>query len=116
LRHSVCTVTNFSAAEKERGVKFCTPVQLLSGQVFSHFGGLLLVGSHGGGITFRDVCGHMIQLAAGGEAPWGFGIGCRGSLGQSELGAAALRKAVWWDLRFASLLMHLFLCCLLLLC
>jgi len=81
LRHSVCTVTNFSAAEKERGVKFCTPVQLLSGQVFSHFGGLLLVGSHGGGITFRDVCGHMIQLAAGGEAPWGFGIGCRGSLG-----------------------------------
>jgi len=27
---------------------------------------------------------------------------------QSELGAAALLKAVWWDLRLASLLTHLF--------
>jgi len=27
---------------------------------------------------------------------------------QSELGTAALRKAVWWDLRLASLLMHMF--------
>jgi len=27
---------------------------------------------------------------------------------QSELGAAALHKAVWWDLRHASLLTHLF--------
>jgi len=27
---------------------------------------------------------------------------------QSELGAAALCKAVWWDLRLASLLTHLF--------
>jgi len=32
---------------------------------------------------------------------------CRGSVGQSELGAAALLKAVWWDLRLASLLTHL---------
>jgi len=29
---------------------------------------------------------------------------------QSELGAAALLKAVWWDLRLASLLTHLFVC------
>jgi len=28
--------------------------------------------------------------------------------GQSELGAAVLLKAVWWDLRLAGLLMHLF--------
>jgi len=28
---------------------------------------------------------------------------------QSEYGAAALLKAVWWDLRLASLLMHFFL-------
>ena len=34
----------------------------------------------------------------------------RGSAGQSELGAAASRKAVWWDLRLASLLTHLFRC------
>jgi len=43
-----------------------------------------------------------------GEVWWGFGVG-RGSVGQSELGAAALLKAVWWDLRLASLLTHLFL-------
>jgi len=30
---------DFSAAEKERDMKFCIRVQLLSGQVFSHFGG-----------------------------------------------------------------------------
>ena len=48
---SFCTVTDFSAAEKDRGVKFCTRVGLLSGQVFSRFGELSLAGSHGGGIT-----------------------------------------------------------------
>jgi len=41
---------------------------------------------------------------------------CGGSVRHCELWAAALRKAVWWDMRLASLLMHLFLCCLLLLC
>jgi len=35
-----CTVTDYSAAEKDRGVKFCTRVRLLSGQVFSLFGEL----------------------------------------------------------------------------
>jgi len=29
--------------------------------------------------------------------------------GQSELGTAALLTAVWWDLRLASLLTHLFI-------
>jgi len=33
----------------------------------------------------------------------------RGSPGHSELGASALLKAEWWDLRLASLLTHLFL-------
>jgi len=42
----------FSVVEKDRGVKFCVRVGLLSRQVFSHFGELWLVGSHGGGITF----------------------------------------------------------------
>jgi len=32
----------------------------------------------------------------------------QGSAEQSGLGAAALRKAAWWDLRLASLLTHLF--------
>jgi len=42
-----------------------------------------------------------------GEALCGFAIGCRGSVGQLEWGVAALLKAVWWDLRLASLLTHL---------
>ena len=29
-------------------------------------------------------------------------------MGQSELGSVALLKAVWWDLRLAGLLTHLF--------
>jgi len=54
LCHFVCrpTVTDFSAAEKDRTVKVCMHVGLLSGQVFSLFGELRLAGSHeGGGIT-----------------------------------------------------------------
>ena len=43
----VCTVTDFSVAEKARGVKFCTHVGLLSRQVFSPFGEDWLAGSHG---------------------------------------------------------------------
>jgi len=46
----VCTVTDFSVAEKDRGVKFCVRVRLLSRLILSHFGDLWLVGSHGGGI------------------------------------------------------------------
>jgi len=78
-----CTVTDFSAAEKDRVVKFFTNVRLLSGQVFSHSGELWLAWSHGGGITSGM---SYIQIA----------------LGQSELGVAVSRKAVWWDLRLAS--------------
>jgi len=47
----VYCVTDFSAAEKVRVVKFCMDVGLLSGQVFSPFGEFCLAGSHGGGIT-----------------------------------------------------------------
>jgi len=50
----VCTVADFSAVEKARGVKLCTGVSLLSGQVFSPFGEDWFAGSHGGGgITSR---------------------------------------------------------------
>jgi len=92
----VCTVTDFSAAQKDRGVKFCTQVRLLSAMSFSHFGELRLAESHGGGITSgMYTLANWMQATAPGEARWGFGIGCRGSVGQSELGAAALLKAVW---------------------
>jgi len=45
----VCTVTDFSAVEKARVVKFCMCVALLSGQVFSPIGEHWLAGSQGGG-------------------------------------------------------------------
>jgi len=57
--------------------------------VFSHFGELWLACSHGGGITSGI---SYIEIA----------------VGQSELGAAPSRKAVWRHLRLASLLTHLF--------
>jgi len=99
----VCTVTDFSAAEKDSGVKFCMHVRLLSAMSFSHFGHfchfgeLWLAGSHGGGITSGM---SYVQMAPVNHLP---------STGQSELGVAASRKAVWWDLRLASLLTHLLL-------
>ena len=106
----VCTVTDFSAAKKGSVVTLCMLVRLLSAMSFSHFGELWLAGSHGGGITSGIYAAtNWMQAVAAGEARWGFGIGCRGSVGQSELRAAALLKAVWWDLRLASLLTHLLL-------
>ena len=94
-----CTVTDFSAAEKARGVKFCTRVGLLSGQVFSPFGEHWLAGSHGGGgisragrQTMHRECFPTAATVAG---HW-------------KLGAAALLKAAWWGMRLASLLTHLF--------
>jgi len=88
-------VTDLSAAEKGRGVKFCVLVRLLCAMSFSHFGQLWLAGSHGGGITSWSGSRNW--------PPW---------YGHSELGAAASRKAVWWDLRLASLLTHLLCVCL----
>jgi len=54
--------------------------------------------------TYKSHLGKKLR----GESCWAVRIGC-GSVGQSELGAAASRKAVWWDLHLASLLMHLLL-------
>jgi len=68
----VYTVTDFLTAEKDRSVKFCMRVRLLSGQVLSHYGELWLARSHGGGITSGM---SYIEIA----------------VGQSELGAVA-----WW--------------------
>jgi len=101
-------VTDFSAAEKDSGVKLCMLVRLLSGMSFSHFGELWLAWSHGGGITSGLYTStHWCHAAAPGEArnwvPW------LGSVVQSELGKSASRKAVWWDLCLASLLTHFFL-------
>ena len=44
-------VTDFSASEKDSGVKLRVLVRLLSAMSFSHFGELWLAGSHGDGIT-----------------------------------------------------------------
>jgi len=99
----------FLSGEKKIGYDiFCMRVRLLSGQVFSHFRELWLARSHSGGVT-SGVCAapNLSQAMAPGEVRWLLGIGCRGSVENSELGAAALLKAVWWDLRLASLLTHL---------
>jgi len=72
----VCTVTDFSALEKDRGEKFCMHAQLLSGHVISHFCELWLAESHDGGITSGIyAAANWMQAAAPGEARWGFGIG-----------------------------------------
>jgi len=42
--HFVCTVMDFSAAEKDRGMKFCMHVRLVSGMSFSHFDELVVFG------------------------------------------------------------------------
>jgi len=89
-------ITDFSAAEKARGVKFCMSVGLLSEQVFSPFGEHWLARSHGGG----GLTNGMNVSAGSCASAWH---------GHSELGAAALLKAVWWDLRLASLPMHLYI-------
>ena len=78
-------------------------VGLLSKRVFSPFGELWLAESYGGGITSGMSIGIGIVI-----------FSCYGNsyieiaVGHSELGAASLLKAVWWDLRLASLLTHLF--------
>jgi len=56
-----CTVTDFSAAEKDRGVKFCVRVGLLSGQVFFPFDEDWLAGSHGGGGISRAGRRHRVM-------------------------------------------------------
>ena len=45
-----------SGGKRYRGVKFCTRVGLLSGQVFSSFGEDWLARSHGGGGITSDQC------------------------------------------------------------
>jgi len=75
----VCTVTDFATSEKIRGVKFCMRVGLRSGQVFSIFGELWLVGSHGGdgictGRRSRDGSGVFANCGKGRRA-LGLGAG-----------------------------------------
>jgi len=76
-----------------------------SSPIFVNFGSR---GVNSGGVT-SGVCAapNLSQAMAPGEVRWLLGIGCRGSVENSELGAAALLKAVCWDLRLASLLTHL---------
>jgi len=67
--HFVCTVTDFSAAKKARGVKLCTRVGLLCEQVFSPSGEHWLAGSHGGGGIISGM------NRSGGRAASGHGMG-----------------------------------------
>jgi len=105
----LCMVTDFSAAEKARGVKFCTHVGLLSGQVFSPFGEHWLAGSHGGGgITSRmnaPMKSYSQEMCVPGNKYWSQRWRSMAT-GHSELRVAALLKDVWWGMRLASPLTH----------
>jgi len=65
----------------------------------SHFGELWLVGSHGGGIT-SGASDHQRTARRGNTSGMSY---IEIAVRQSELGAVALPKAAWWDLRVASL-------------
>ena len=73
----VRTVTDFSAAGKDTGVKLCVLVRLLSGMSFSHFGELWLAWSHGGRITSRMRCIETAvrQSELGAVARWAVELG-----------------------------------------
>ena len=83
----LCTVTDFSVAEKDNGVKFCLLVRLLSGTSFSHFRELWLTWSHGGGITSGMSYTEIASANHLAKKSFGARLG-----GQSELVAAASRK------------------------
>jgi len=67
-----------SGGKKDRGVKLCTLVRLLSAMRFSHFGELWLAGSHGSGVTsgmsYIEIAVGESELGA--AAWWAFGIEC----------------------------------------
>jgi len=65
-------------------------VGLLSGQVFSPFGEHRVAGSHGGGGITSGI--NVLGGSPTSTMAWAVGIG-----------------GVWWDLRLASLLTHLFI-------
>jgi len=94
-------------------------VGLLSAMSFFHFGELWPAGSHGGGITFEMSYIHIVpgEKCLHANRTWEKNLR-HGSLGSwnwarlgsaVRIGAAASHKAVWWDLRLASLLMQLLL-------
>jgi len=130
-------VTDFSVAEKARGVKFCVRVGLLSGQVFSHFGNQRSKvkvtrdkkctsrcqdppSLHTNGMRWLQAAGSTSVTQQWMSAfPGGRGVtacsDARSGFGVTHVVRRAFRTgggSVWWDLCIASLLMHLFLCCL----
>ena len=89
----LCTVTDFSVAERARGMKFCMLVGLLPGQVFSPFGEIWTRG--GSPSSTRSV---YAEVTWGKNLAWEETlavrlVGCQGSVGHSELVAAACTEA-----------------------
>jgi len=85
-------LADFSVVENNRDVKFCMCISLLSGQVFSHFGELWLAGSDGSSTTLG------INIGIGSRHSNSYGSSyVEIAVEHSELGVAALLKAVWWD-------------------
>jgi len=69
-------VTDFSAEEKDKGVKLRMLLRLLSGQVFSHFGELWLTWCRGGGTTSgMSYTNHSGAVELSAVARWAVEIG-----------------------------------------
>jgi len=77
-------------------MQFCMRVGQLSGQVFSP---LVNIGLRG--VTGAAALSGM-HAATDASLRDSMDGACGGSVGLSELGAAALIKAVWWGIRLAS--------------
>jgi len=92
----VCAVTDFSAAEKDSGVKLCMLVRLLFG-----IASPILVNFGSPGVTAGALLPGCMHRGTEAKRRLPARLG-----GQSELRAAASRKAVWWHLRLAGLLTH----------
>ena len=116
----VCTVTDFSVVEKDRGVKFACVFDYYpdrSSPILVNFGswGVTAAALLQGWAIYtshlakkRPTYKSYLRKKLHGEARWAVGIGC-GLVWQSELGTAASRKALWCDLCLASLLTQLLL-------
>ena len=87
--HFVCTVTDFSAAEKDRGVKFACVLAC-----YPDRSSPLLVNIGSRGVTGVAALSGM-HAANDASLRDSMNGACGGSVGQSELGAAALLNAVW---------------------
>jgi len=110
----ICTVSDFSAAERAGAWNFACLLAYYPDRSSPLFGKDWLAGSHGGGISSGWTSELAARLSIVRKSSGEFDISSAGTCGEAQwavgIGAAALLKAVWWGMRLASLLTHLFFC------